>query len=853
MTAYEPLDLTSLCNAGAHTADGQEDVPCGTVVLRGLPFSIGGPDAAADRCVIALGPQRPAADLEIPVGKQAHTVTFAHRLSASLLEEYFPHAAIMWQHFDADSLIDDNGPLGEEAAEYVFHLEDGESHRVTVRERFEISAVPVGVGSPFAAFSDHEDSLHPRHEGPWEQTGRRQTEGSRGNARWFVLWVWRNPSPDTALAKIEIAGARRDLVIGGITLGHTGEDPICTDGLRDVRVTLKDADAADSDFDLEVEVDRGFATYPHPLPQMSADQFLADDHRGWGEAQSTKSSPAQVQIAANPSATIAVKQGGTVMGEANWGDALENGSAEDAKTCIEIIDHGRNWVHTTVVDDDTGKPVPCRVHFRSPEGVAYAPHGHHAQVNSNLDSWHIDVGGDVRMGQITYGYIDGKCQGWLPRGEVIVDVARGFEYEPLRTRVSIEPGQRELELRLKRWCHMNEERWFSGDSHVHFLSAQGSHMEANGEDLNVVNMLQSQWGSLFTDTQEFTGGPSISQDGSTIVYVSQENRQHFLGHLILWGLKEPVMPWCSDGLGESEPGGTLEVTMSDWADQCHGQGGTVVIPHLPSPNGEPATLIATGRADAIEMLRHAPYNHNEWYRYLNCGYKLPLVGGTDKMSSDVPVGLYRTYTHIPEDEGDFTYDNWCRNVAAGRTFHSGGPIIRCSVDGHAIGDTVQLPGNGGTVEVTAAAESILPIHTLEIVQEGRVVASTGDAKGARTLSLTAQVKVDGHSWLAARCAGPGYGSIPHHDGWGRGIFAHTSPVYIACGGEWWMFDADTAQYMLTLVDGCIHYMHHSSRQHREGSATHHHGEADHMAYLERPFLQAREAIHRRLHQHRIPH
>ena len=29
------------------------------------------------------------------------------------------------------------------------------------------------------------------------------------------------------------------------------------------------------------------------------------------------------------------------------------------------------------------------------------------------------------MGQISYAYIDGKCQGWLPRGEVIVDVARG--------------------------------------------------------------------------------------------------------------------------------------------------------------------------------------------------------------------------------------------------------------------------------------------------------------------------------------------------------------------------------------------------------------------------------------------
>ena len=150
-------------------------------------------------------------------------------------------------------------------------------------------------------------------------------------------------------------------------------------------------------------------------------------------------------------------------------------------------------------------------------------------------------------------------------------------------RVRIQPGQRELTLKMKRWIHMNERRWFSGDSHVHFLSAQGSHTESQGEDLNVVNLLQSQWGSLFTNKEEFTGGASVSQVGNNIVYVSQENRQHFLGHLILWGLKEPIMPWCSDGPGEAELGGTLEVTMSDWADQCHRQGGRSSSLTTPTP------------------------------------------------------------------------------------------------------------------------------------------------------------------------------------------------------------------------------------------------------------------------------
>ncbi|MCH8870115.1 MAG: CehA/McbA family metallohydrolase, partial [Chloroflexi bacterium] len=524
-------------------------------------------------------------------------------------------------------------------------------------------------------------------------------------------------------------------------------------------------------------------------------------------------------------------------------------SASTPALRVDLLDRGRNWVKVTVLDDDTGAPVPCRVHFRSPEGVPYQPHGHHNQVNSNLGTWHIDVGGDVRLGQITYAYIDGRCEGWLPRGEVIVDVARGFEYEPLREKVTIKPGQQDLKLRLKRWTNMNAKRWFSGDSHVHFLSTQGSHFESQGEDLNVVNLLQSQWGGLYTNTEDFTGRPSVSRDGSNIVYTSQENRQHFLGHMILWGLKEQVMPWCSDGPNEGELGGIMQTTMSHWADAAHAQGGRVVIPHFPHPNGEPATLIATGRVDAVEMIRHERFNHVEYYRYLNCGYRLPLVGGTDKMSNEVPVGLYRTYAYVPEDQ-EFNYENWCAAVSAGRTFLSGGPLLELSVDGHQIGDTVRMSG-AGTVEVHASAESILPIHSLQIVMNGRVVASTENPSGGRRLELRESVRIDANSWLAVRCGGPNYiDSTPHYDVWNRGVFAHTSPIYLAVGGDWEMYDQNAAQYMLTLIEGGMSYIRQTSHQHAPDSVSHHHGEEDHMAYLLRPFREAHEAVLARMHLQR---
>jgi hypothetical protein len=157
-----------------------------------------------------------------------------------------------------------------------------------------------------------------------------------------------------------------------------------------------------------------------------------------------------------------------------------------------------------------------------------------------------------------------------------------------------------------------------------------------------------------------------------------------------------------------------------------------------------------------------------------------------------------------------------------------------------------LPAGGGTVEVTATAQSVLPVHTLQIVRNGQVVAQTDETRGSRTLGLHTQLSVDQHSWICARVSGPNYQPLPHHDTWSRGVFAHTSPIYVACGGEWAMADHAGLQYMLTLVGGSLEYIRQRSPQWPPGHVTHHHGEPDHQAYLERPFLQAQAALRARL-------
>ncbi len=305
------------------------------------------------------------------------------------------------------------------------------------------------------------------------------------------------------------------------------------------------------------------------------------------------------------------------------------------------------------------------------------------------------------------------------------------------------------------------------------------------------------------------------------------------------------MPWTTGGPGEGELGGSLETTLARWADAAHARGGTVVLAHFPTPNTEAPVLVATDRADAVEMYDQLAYEHTEYYRYLNDGYRLPLVAGTDKMSSGVPVGLYRTYADLGVDE-PFTFDRWTTAIRAGRTFISSGPMIQMTVDGAPVGSTIQVrPGT--TVDVECEASSVLPMQTLQLVDQGRVVDEVdvdprADAAGPKRLRLQTRVHVTGPTWLAARCGGRGYEPVRHFDDQQRGIMAHTSPVYIASNGAYDLRNDETATYMLSLIAGGREYIRSASAQYPKGTVSHGHAEVDHTAYLEEPFIEAERSI-----------
>jgi hypothetical protein len=135
-------------------------------------------------------------------------------------------------------------------------------------------------------------------------------------------------------------------------------------------------------------------------------------------------------------------------------------------------------------------------------------------------------------------------------------------------------------------------------------------------------------------------------------------------------------------------------------------------------------------------------------------------------------------------------------------------------DGREPGDTVGLSGPG-TVAVHATVRSIFPLRSLEVVRNGEVVAKAA-ANGGLRAEIREELRIDGNSWIACRAFGTDY----HLDEWGRGVFAHTSPVYVACGGDWAMTDPEGLRYIRTLVEGARDYVRHTAVRRSDQVTTH---------------------------------
>jgi hypothetical protein len=359
-----------------------------------------------------------------------------------------------------------------------------------------------------------------------------------------------------------------------------------------------------------------------------------------------------------------------------------------------------------------------------------------------------------------------------------------------------------------RW---RERGWVTADTHVHFLSPQTALLEGRAEGVNVVNLLASQWGEMFSNVGDFDGCSTLGSrelggDGEFLVRVGSENRMQVLGHISLLGYAgRMIHPLCTGGPSESALGDPLEVSMADWAQRCREQGGLVVMPHAPDPQLERAADLVLALVDAVEMMCFNPlvytepvnpYGLADWYRYLNLGYHVPLVGGSDKMSARSLLGGIRTYAQLGDRE--LTYDAWMDAVRAGDTFVTIGPLVSLDVEGVRPGGRIELPSGGGAVTVAWKVESVaVPVDRVEIVAGGLVAE---DVTLAGTLSAGGQatLRIEESTWIAVRVRGS-YHALT------APVAAHTSAVQVIVGAQPLFKEVDAAD-VLDQIQGALAYV-----------------------------------------------
>jgi hypothetical protein len=512
-----------------------------------------------------------------------------------------------------------------------------------------------------------------------------------------------------------------------------------------------------------------------------------------------------VEYTAHPDACFQLSGGAAV--------AVRALDEQTADAPVRVVAPATQRVRLRAVERATGRPVPVKLHIHGEAGEYLAPVDRHRILNP---FWFEDYSVDFAHRRWDEGrahdctYINGETTVDLPLGRVYVEVSKGFEIRPVRAVFTVGPDTEEITVPLDKVLDWRERGWVTADTHVHFLSPPSALLEGAAEGVNIVNLLASQWGELMTSVGDFDGkttwgAPEAGGDGEYLVRVGTENRQHILGHISLLGYSGPIIaPMTTGGPDESAIGDPIEILLTEWARQCKRQGGVVVLPHFPNPRAEHAAAVVHGEIDAVELGTSwtdlysgiDPYSLSDWYRYLNCGYLLAAVGGTDKMSAAMPLGAVRTYAHIPPDRA-FTYAAWMDAVRRAETFVSYGPLLDFAVDGKPMGSRIELPSSGGTLDVTWQVSSVtVPMARVELVVNGEIRESqTVDAWQA---AGSWRVRLERSGWVALLVRG-------HYDDRPEIVAAHSSPVMVSVAGTEPLAAAD-AVTILEQLEGALAYL-----------------------------------------------
>jgi hypothetical protein len=442
-------------------------------------------------------------------------------------------------------------------------------------------------------------------------------------------------------------------------------------------------------------------------------------------------------------------------------------------------------LHFTVVDSDTGKPLPCRIHLKDSTGKPVRGNG--------LPFWrdHFVCAGAAELD--------------LSPGNYRYEIERGPEYfQTTGTLTVAESGAQNVTNKLHRLVNLSREGWWSGELHVHRPVAD-IELLMRAEDLHVAPVI-TWWNNrnLWTDRAVPTN-PLVRFDGDRFYHLMGGEDERGGGALLFFNLSRPLditgaareypspMQFLTEARQHS--GVWVDVEKPFWYDVpvwlASGKVDSIGIAHNHMHRGGVMPNEAWGRPRDKQRLPD-PQGNGHWtqeiyHHILNSGLRLPPSAGSASGVLPNPVGYDRVYVQL---DGDLSYEKWWDGFKAGRVFVSNGPLLRCRANGHWPGHIFKTrAAQPLEIKLEAKLDSRDPVSSLEVIQNGRVVRTIPYSEWKRAGSL-GSIRFDESGWFLVRAMA----DVPE-----TFRFASTGPFYVEVGSATRRISKASAQFFLDWV------------------------------------------------------
>ena len=475
-----------------------------------------------------------------------------------------------------------------------------------------------------------------------------------------------------------------------------------------------------------------------------------------------------------------------------------------------------------VTDARTGTLLPARVSIRDSAGEWFFPRCVSAEGTAvdyqrnrkGSPAMHTTLSADPFMVR-------------LPPGKYTVTAQRGKEYFPVEREVVVDTDSTDIVLPLVRWIHMARLGWYSGDTHSHRSLAETPNLVL-AEDLNLSFPL-SHWVSEgrvspVKGNRVLAPAPQpepIKIDDDHLVYPLNTEyelggiggRPHALGAVLIIGHKTlfhqgapPVGPVAEQAHRE---GALLDFEKHSWSwslmlapvmqvdlfelSNNHVWPGPFQLGKWTFGMNPAYMRVATDQNGYTEW-GWIDYGFQTYYALLNCGFRIQPTAGTGSGAHPVPLGFGRVYVQQPDG---FSYENWIKELKAGRSFVTTGPMLLATVNGRPAGHVFVSASTGDAYRVAGRVESRYRVDRVEIVVNGLVVrtltprSERAPEEGFRT-PFSADVSLAGSGWIAVRTFTRNRAS--------RIRFAHTSPWHVEVADHPLKPRAEEVDYIVRHLD-----------------------------------------------------